>query len=176
MRSEWVTDDYFNFVLMCLTPPNRLAVEMSARYGMRIGDVLATKTANVKRGRWTYKEEKTGKARRITLSKDFQARLLEQAGRFFVFEHRTKVLEHRTRQSVYKDIRRVAKLLRLKPHISPHSARKIYAVDKRKSGKSIAQIQRLLNHSSESVTLIYALADEMERDSAKKNQRLTNIK
>lgn len=171
MRSEWVSDDYFNFVLMCLTPPNRLAVEMSARYGMRIGDVLATKTKDVKRGRWTYKEEKTGKARRITLSRDFQARLLEQAGRVFVFEHRTKVFEHRTRQSVYKDIRRVAKLLRLKAHLTPHSARKIYAVDKRKSGKSIAQIQKLLNHSSESVTLIYALADEM-----KEKSRLTNRK
>lgn len=171
MRSEWVSDDYFNFVLMCLTPSNRLAVEMSARYGMRIGDVLATKTKDVKRGRWTYKEEKTGKARRITLNRDFQARLLEQAGRVFVFEHRTKVFEHRTRQSVYKDIRRVAKLLRLKAHLTPHSARKIYAVDKRKSGKSIAQIQKLLNHSSESVTLIYALADEM-----KEKSRLTNQK
>lgn len=164
MRSEWTSDEWFNFVLMGLTPPNRLAVEMSARYGMRIGDVLATKTADVKKGRWTYKEEKTAKTRRITLSKNFQLRLLQQAGRVYIFEHRLNPFNHRTRQSVYKDVRRVADYLRLKEHISPHSARKIYAVNMYHRTKSMKKVQILLNHSDEAVTMIYALADLLQEN------------
>lgn len=163
MRSRWVTDEVMRAILVALTDTNRLAVEMSWRYGMRIGDVLAVKTAQVRRGRFTYSEEKTGKHRRITLSPDFQLRLLREAGRIYVFEHRYDVKRHRTRQSVYKDIRRAAALFRLGRGVSPHTARKCYAVKAyRESGKDLKRVQRLLNHSNEAVTMIYALADELE--------------
>ena len=162
MRSRWVSDEVIRAILVALMPPNRLAVEMSYRYGMRIGDVLATKTEDVRKGRWTYKEEKTGKRRRITLSPRFQIQLLQQAGRIYVFEHRLDVKRHRTRFTVYKDVRRAAELFRLGAGVSPHSARKGYAVrEYHQSGNDLNRVQRLLNHSSEAVTMIYALADEI---------------
>ena len=61
MRSDWVSDETMTHIMAALMPENRLAIEMSLRYGMRIGDVLATKTEEVKKGAWTYTEEKTGK-------------------------------------------------------------------------------------------------------------------
>lgn len=162
MRSRWVSDEAIRAILVALTLPNRLAVEMSYRYGMRIGDVLATKTEDVRKGRWTYKEEKTGKRRRITLSPSFQIQLLQQAGRIYVFEHRLDVKQHRTRFAVYKDVRRVAEFFRLGAGVSPHSARKCYAVrEYHQSGNDLKRVQKLLNHSSEAVTMIYALADEI---------------
>lgn len=161
MRSEWVSDDTVGYILRGLTEPNRLAIEMSLRYGMRIGDVLRTRRIDVERSRWTYKEEKTGKSRRIFLCPSFQERLLRQAGRIYIFEGRTDYKRHRTRQAVYKDIRRVAKFLRLDAHVSPHSARKIYAVDAFKRYGDLEKVQKLLNHSDEAVTMVYALADQV---------------
>lgn len=162
MRSRWVSDEVIRAILVALTPPNRLAVEMSYRHGMRIGDVLATRTEDVRKGRWTYKEEKTGKRRRITLSPAFQTRLLQQAGRIYAFEHRLDYKKHRTRFAVYKDVKRVAEFFRLGEGVSPHTARKGYAVrEYHKSGGDLKRVQKLLNHSSEAVTMIYALADEV---------------
>ena len=161
MRTNWICDDDFKVILRLLTPQNRLAVEMSLRYGMRIGDVLATKREDVARGDWTYKEQKTGKSRRIRCQGDFQGRLLSQAGRVYVFEHRTDWKKHRTRQAVYKDIKRAAKALRLDENVGTHSARKNYAVRQFRVTNDMKRVQRLLNHSDEAVTMLYALSDQM---------------
>lgn len=160
MRSEWVERDTVKIILALLMPANCLAVQMSLRYGMRIGDVLATKKKDVERGNWTYKEQKTGKSRRVTIADTFKAELLAQSGRIYIFEHRTDWTKHRTRQAVYKDIKRVAKLIHCDANFTPHSARKVYAVERLKSS-SIARVQKLLNHESEAVTQIYALADKL---------------
>lgn len=163
MRSRWIDDEKIRAVLLALTPQNALAAEMSYRYGMRIGDVLRTKTEDVRKGRWTYKEEKTGKTRRIALCKSFQAELLRSAGRVYVFEHRTDWTRHRTRQAVYKDIVRAATAFRLGRGISPHTMRKGYAVNAfKRSGGDLKKVQALLNHSDEAVTMIYALADQLD--------------
>lgn len=163
MRSEWVSDEIISHVLAALMPSNQLAIETSLRYGMRIGDVLSMRRIDVEKGSFTYKEEKTGKRRRIKLSQSFQLRLLGQSGRIFVFEHRLDVKKHRTRQAVYKDIKRAAKAFRVSERLSPHSARKIYAVDCFKKYGDIKKVQSLLNHDSEAVTMIYALADNLTK-------------
>lgn len=157
--SKWANDENIRAILTALTPKNRLACEVSWRYGLRIGDVLALKTDDVKKGRFSIREEKTGKIRRITLDKELQARLLSVAGKVYVFESRTDWTKHRTRQAVYKDIVRAAKIFRLKG-VTPHSLRKAYAVQKYHAfGDDIKRVQKLLNHSSEAVTMIYVLSD-----------------
>lgn len=161
MRTDWVCHDTFALILALLTEQNRLAVEMSARYGMRIGDVLKTKTSEVLKGDWTYREEKTGKKRRIRCRGKFRGELLAIAGDFFVFEHRLDSTKHRTRQAVYKDIKRASKALRLDENIGTHTARKIYAVDMYRVSENLSSVQKLLNHASEAVTMIYALADKI---------------
>lgn len=159
MRSEWVPHETIDHILAALMPANRLAIEVSMRYGMRIGDVLSMRRTDVEKGSWSYKEEKTGKSRRIRLSKLLQEHLLAQSGRVYIFEHRTDWKRHRTRQAVYKDIKRASKAFRVSGHVSPHTARKIYAVAAYKRYGNLKQVQKLLNHSSEAVTMIYALAD-----------------
>lgn len=163
MRSRWVADRSVESILDALTPANRLACEMSWRYGMRIGDVLDTRTRDVQKGRWSYREEKTDKRRRVCISEDMRRRLLGQAGAVYVFEGRLSPLKHRTRFAVYKDIRRAAELFRLGRGVSPHSLRKAYAVRTyHEGGNDLKRVQRLLNHDDEAVTMIYALADQME--------------
>ena len=143
-------------------PANRLAILVSLQTGLRIDDVLHLRTQDIKKDRFTIKEMKTGKSRRIRLSKALRDDLLSQAGRFFVFEGRNSPKDTRTRQAVYKDIKRAQKAFRVKnAQISPHSARKIYAVNAYKHYGNLKKVQQLLNHSNEAVTLLYAMADEI---------------
>lgn len=159
MRSQWVPDATMEHILAALTPENRLACEVSLATGLRIGDVLSLKPDQVRRQRFTIKEQKTGKPRRVYLPLSIVEALLRQAGRFWVFEGRTDPKKHRTRQAVFKDLRRAAVLFRCRPNVSPHSLRKMYAVNYYHKSGSLAKVQKLLNHSSEAVTVLYAMAD-----------------
>ena len=105
MRSDWICNADIEHVLAALTPENRLAAEISLATGLRIGDVLSLKTDQLQRRRFTVKEQKTGKSRRIYLPDELYNRALKAAGRFYVFEGRCDPKRHRTRQAVFKDIR-----------------------------------------------------------------------
>jgi len=66
----------------------------------------------------------------------------------------------RLAQAVWKDLKRAAQAYRLQQNVAPHSFRKIYAVDLLEKYGDIERVQRALNHSSPSVTMIYAMADK----------------
>ena len=161
MRSEWIRREEMAHVLAALTPPNRLACEISEATGLRIGDVLLLTREQVLSDRFSVREQKTGKVRRIYLPRELQLRALRMAGPVYVFSGRLDGRKPRTRQAVYKDLCRAARLFRLREHISPHSLRKVWAVEQLHGGKSLKQVQKLLNHRSEAVTMLYAMADEL---------------
>ena len=151
-------------LLAALTPPNRLALEISLATGLRISDVLGIKTEQVQKtanGRITLRQLKTGKSTRVRLPNELRARCLSLSGRVWVFEHRHDWTRHRTRQAVWKDLKRVARLFRVKSNIAPHTARKVWAVDAFKRTGNIKRVQELLQHESEAVTAIYAMADQL---------------
>ena len=161
-RTDYCEKPTLDHILAALMPANRLAILTSLQTGLRIDDVLHLKTEDLKRDRFTVKEMKTGKSRRIRLTRDLREALFRQAGRFFVFEGRNDPKKPRTRQAVYKDLVRAQNAFRVKRiKIRPHSARKIYAVNAYRKCGDIKKVQALLNHSSEAVTMLYALADEI---------------
>lgn len=162
MRSDYIQEQEFKHILAALTPENRLACEVSLATGLRISDVLDLRTARLA-PRITVRELKTGKSRRVYFPAELLDRMRAQAGKIFVWEHRTDCNRHRSRQAVYKDIKRAAALFRLPSglQLSTHSARKIYAVGVYRRTGSLARVQQLLNHSSEAVTMLYAMADRM---------------
>lgn len=166
MRSEWVEQDTMRLILAAMMPANGLAIEVSLYTGLRIDDVLSLKTAAVQRSARPYvRDSKTGKLHRIYLPAELRERMLAQAGRVWVWEHRLDWRRHRTRQAVYKDMRQAAAVYertgRLRAHISPHSARKVAAVRAYKRG-GLEAAQALLVHDTGHplVTLVYALADQ----------------
>ncbi len=161
MQSDYISPDMMEHVLAALMPANALAIRVSMETGLRIGDVLEIKTAEAQKGRWTVREGKTGKTRRVRLSKALQADVLRQSGHIWAFPGRSDGRCHRTRQAVYKDIRRAAEAFRLREHISPHTARKMYAVASLRRYGDVKKVQQLLNHDNEAVTMIYALADAL---------------
>lgn len=167
-RSSWVSDEAMGHVLAALTPQNRLVMEVCISTGLRVGDVLALKTAAL-RPRQTIREQKTGKTRRVRWRKDLYERMLAGAGRLWVFEGRTDWKRHRTRQAVWKDLRRISRVflpgggIPRGAQVSPHSARKMYAVGLLHQTGDLRRVQKELNHDSEAVTLLYAMADQIAR-------------
>lgn len=163
VQSKWVTPRQIEAILEALTPQNRLACKVSLITGLRINDCLNLKTEQIQKGRFTVREQKTGKTRRITLPKGLQEEVLRSAGTIYAFENRLNGRRPRTRQAVFKDLKRASVLFRVGKNVSPHSLRKIYAVSEFGKDHNLKRVQKLLNHSDEAVTMIYALADQVAK-------------
>lgn len=158
MKTEYLLQREVDLVLAALTDTNRLVMRTALQTGLRVGDVLALTPDRLKPHFWVT-EQKTGKRRQVGLSEPLLSDLKKHAGKQWVFPGRNP-MKHHTRQAVWKDVKRAAQAFRLKQNVGPHSARKVYAVDLMKRYGDIERVRRALNHSSESVTLIYAMADQ----------------
>lgn len=158
MRSDYYFKRELRHILAALYPENRLACEVSLATGLRIGDVLSLKTDMLK-NRFSVQEQKTGKRKAVYINNDLLERLLAVAGRVYVFPGRLDGRKHRTRQAVYKDVRRVRDAFRLKVNLSPHSMRKTYAVEMWHKYNEPRKVMDLLNHSNEAVTMLYLMAE-----------------
>lgn len=160
IKTDYIFKEELQHILATLTPPNRLALEVSLATGLRLSDVLSLKTHQVKQ-RFTVQEQKTGKSKKVYLPSELLERMLMQAGSIYIFPHRLDGRKCRTRQAVWKDIHRAMKLFRIPKNlvISPHTCRKVYAVEQFNKKGNLTAVKELLNHSSEGVTAIYAMAD-----------------
>ena len=165
-KTEYLLQREVDLILAALTPENRLVMRTALVTGLRVGDVLALKPERLKPHFWVT-EQKTGKKRQVGLPEPLLSDLKKNAGVLWVFPGRNPV-NPRTRQAVWKDVKRAAKAFRIPQNVGPHSARKVYAVDLMKKYGDIDRVRRASNHSSETVTLIYAMADQQL---AAKNRR-----
>jgi integrase len=161
MRTRTIPIDKLDFILAAMREENRLAIEIELATGLRIGDVLSLKRSDLVKDRVTVKESKTGKSKRVHIPQRIRNALFSRSvGSPWAFPGQRDKMRHRTRQAVYMDIKRVARALRLKG-IGTHSARKAYAVKAYNRLQSVEKVQKLLNHGSAEVTLLYALADKL---------------
>lgn len=162
MKTEYLLHREVEHVLAALMPVNRVVMRVCIHTGLRVGDVLALRTDQIAPRFWVT-EQKTKKRRIVGLPADLLADMRKIAGKKYVFEHSNDPERHRTRQAVWKDVKRAARAFRLPQNVAPHSARKVYAVDLLAKYGDIAKVQRALNHSGPSVTMIYAMADQLYR-------------
>lgn len=180
MTTDYIPQDIFSRLLEALTPQNALALELCMATGTRITDALRMTYQDAKdlvhlppqeRLNYTYTEQKTGKERTVYINLDWLSRaVLQHDPRSpWLFAGRDPQ-KHRTRQAVWKDLHRAAKLYRvngrrLKARIGTHTARKVYAVglyqEAVKNGEKdpLGLVRANLNHRDPAVTYLYALAD-----------------
>lgn len=158
MRTEYLIEREVERVLDLLTFENRLVLRVLLHTGLRIGDALALKPEQLRPNFWVT-EQKTGKRKQVGLPQPLLNDLRDSAGEYWVFPG-ADLRKHRSRQAVWKDVKRAAAALRLTQNVAPHSARKVYAVDLLKKYGDIEKVRRALNHGGMEVTLIYALADK----------------
>lgn len=159
MRADYVNSDALRLLINSMEWENGLALRVSLETGLRIGDVLRLRVVDLNGCRLSYVAQKTGKAGTKTIGKRLASLLRQNAGTTeWLFPSRQSKSGHRTRQAVYKDLKKVCKRLGVQGQISPHTARKSYAVkDFREHG--LDHVKRELQHDDTSVTLLYALSD-----------------
>lgn len=158
MKTEYLLRKEVDLVLAALMPANRLVMRVALHTGLRVGDVLALTPDKLRPHCWVT-ESKTGKRRQIGLPEPLLSDLRAQAGDKWVFPGKDPE-KHRTRQAVWKDVKRASRAFRLPQNVGPHSMRKVFAVDLMQKYGDIAKVQKALNHSNPAVTLIYAMADK----------------
>lgn len=138
-------------------PTIATALQLEANLGMRIGDILQMRLADIIRDGNRYRldvtEEKTGKRRTFTVPAEVYSFLRDYAdAQGICKEDRLFPL---TVRAVQKHLAKVCDLLELE-NVSTHSFRKFFAVDVyQQNGHDIALVQTLLQHSSPAITRRY---------------------
>lgn len=167
MKTEYLLNREVDKVLSALTQQNALVMRVALHTGLRVGDVLSIKTDQLSPRFWVT-ESKTKKRRQVGLPQPLLDDIKKTAGEFWAFPSRLDGKKHRSRQAVWKDIKRAAAAFRIPQNVGIHSARKVFAVDLLAKYGDIDRVRRALNHSSLAVTMIYAMADQQL---ASKNRR-----
>lgn len=162
VKTEYLLNKEVDRVLSALTWSNALVMRVCLHTGLRVGDVLALRPEQLKPRFWIT-EAKTGKRRMVGLPAPLLQDLKKSSGVVWVFPNRDDPNKHRSRQAVWKDVKRAARAFRLKQNVAPHSFRKVYAVNLMEKYGDIERVRRALNHGSETTTMIYAMAAELLR-------------
>lgn len=174
MTTEFLLDKEIEHVLAALMPQNQLIIRVVLHTGMRISDVLEMRTEDLKPSGW-YTEKKTGKRRRYGLDRGLLTEIRVQAGKVWAFPG-AKPGQHKTRQAVWKDVKRAQRAFRFEANLGTHSFRKVYAVHLMEKYGDIKRVQRNLNHASPTVTAIYAMSDILlERKLREKERRRKSV-
>ena len=140
---------------------NALALRTSLETGLRIGDVLKIKRSELNGRTIKFVAQKTGKPGKKVISVDLAKRLKQISGKVWIFEGRFGD-KPRTRQTVWKDVKKAAKTLKLNENVACHSARKTYAVEEYHE-KGLPAVQKDLQHDRADTTMIYCFADMLTR-------------
>ena len=156
-----------NLVLAALVPGNRAVCQVAMHTGLRVGDIVAIPRSKLSRCFWVT-EQKTGKRKQVGLPDWLLDDIREQAGDSpWAFPGRDPA-KHRTRQAVWKDLKRVQRAFRLPINVGTHSMRKEYAVELMRKYGELDRVKKALNHNSTTVTVIYAMADALTQSAAKR--------
>ncbi len=171
MKTSYLLDEQLDLVLAALTPANRLVAQVMLHTGLRVGDVVSLRADQVK-GRFTVREQKTGKSRRVSIPPWLvDALRAHSCGTEWAFPSPKDSTKHRTRQAVWADIKRAQRAFRLPVNAGSHSLRKVYAVDLMHRYGDLRKVQQALNHDNEAVTLLYALADQLVKTAPQRRKR-----
>lgn len=166
MTTEYLLNAQIELIFAALVPDNRRVLQVMLRTGLRVGDVLALKKDQLKRNFWVT-EKKTGKRKQVGLPAWLIEEIQRAAGDSeWAFPSPVDGSRPRTRQAVWKDLKRAARGLRIPVNVGTHSMRKAYAVDLMEKYGDIEKVMRDLNHSRPMVTMIYAMADKLLQSAA----------
>lgn len=159
MKSDYLDPRIYEKLYHVMQYDNILALRVALETGLRINDVLQLRWDDFKRdGKFSYIAQKTGKKGTKSISKELYQRIFaRKSGQIYLFPGRKRG-RHRTRQAVWKDIKKAAAALGVSGNASPHSARKTYAVVLRRR-EGMAAVQRELQHDRMDTTMLYAFSD-----------------
>ena len=165
LTTQYLLNEQVDRVLAALTPENELVCRACLQTGLRVSDVLQLKPEQIVPHCWVT-ESKTGKKKQIGFDEALREAILQQSSPFWAFPGRDR-RKHRTRQAVWRDIKRAAKAFRMPQNVGVHSLRKVYAVELMEKYGDIERVRKALNHDRYTTTMIYAMADKLMKGKPK---------
>jgi len=138
--------------------------------GLRISDLLKLTVKDVQgQERISIREQKTGKAKDFPLSENCKKAINEylkitKITDGYLFTSRKGNNKPITRIQAYRILSEAAKTIGITESIGTHTLRKTFGYHAYINGTDVTRIQKLLNHSSPSVTLAYIGITKEELD------------
>lgn len=158
MRSKYIETTELKKLRSVLAEEAWLPLWVSLETGLRIGDVVKLQKANLQTDGLHYKAQKTGKNGVAKISSELRKRLARIRGKW-LFPSPYKKGKHITRQCVWARIKAACEKAGLDSEgVSPHSLRKVFAVELYRE-KGFKAVQNALQHESAATTEIYSFAD-----------------
>lgn len=165
MQADFLNNETYRFIYSAMKYENALILRTCLESGLRVGDVCALPREALQGSKLHYTAQKTGKSGTVQISSDLANRLHREHGKW-LFPSPHDLSKHRTRQAVWRDMRKATAQLGIAEHASPHSARKTFAVDLYRE-KGLKAVQRALQHDRIDTTMIYAFSDILGGKTAK---------
>jgi integrase len=139
--------------------------------GLRISDLLKITHEDLQQDSIYIKEQKTGKNRKLTWNNEIKkiyAELDPATGYVFKSDsNRVKYLNKAlSKDYVGRTLKAYAIMAGVKGNISTHSLRKTFGYHIYQNSKDVVLVQKLLNHSSQAVTLRYIGIEQEMMDNA----------
>ena len=167
MRSKYIDEEEVVSLREALGTEAWLPLWVSLETGLRVGDVVKLRRANLQADGLHYRAEKTRKNGVAKIS-DRLRRALEGRRGKWLFPSPYKSGQHLTRQAVWSRAKRACKAAGLDPDgISPHTFRKVFAVELYRE-KGFRAVQEALQHANAATTEIYSFADWSTGENADK--------
>jgi len=169
IRSRYINGGDLEKIIHNVPASERLPFEIAVSTGLRIGDVVAIRLDQIDDSGDNmlirFVAQKTGKEGSATIPPPLAARIRRQMRSLrtskFLFPPAKRYAKtpHLTRQTCWARMKRAARAAGVSlDGVSPHSLRKVYAVDLRHE-KGLAAVRDALQHSNDAVTRVYAYAD-----------------
>ena len=164
MKSKYLETLEVKALRECLDEYSWLPLWVALETGLRVGDVVKLRTANLKPDGLHYKAQKTKKNGIAKISAELRKKLNKRGK--WLFPSPYKAGQHITRQCVWARVKKACERAGLSAEgVSPHSLRKVFAVELyRKEG--FRAVQDALQHSNGATTEIYSFADWSTGESA----------
>lgn len=166
MRSKYISDAYVKLLEGQLKREEWLPLEVARQTGLRIGDVVALRRADLDGNIIHYVAQKTNKAGSAVISAELSAELRSRRSRRskWLFPSPKNPREHLTRQACWARVKKACERLGVPPDgVSPHSMRKAYAVELYKR-EGLQAASRALQHDRAATTELYVMSDYLSPD------------
>lgn len=147
----------------------KVAMLLSLESGLRVSDVLCL-TYGQALGFTPLTEKKTKKEVTLRLPRYVQAILLDRLTRVpnannqtLVFPSQKNPEKPLNRSTLYRAVKKAAAEMGIRRNVSPHTARKIYAVEIYRATGDLNSVKENLRHDEMATTLLYAFSDKLQQ-------------
>lgn len=153
---------------------NYILVIFQLNMGLRIGDVVGLKVKDVKGSHVFLQEQKTKKSKKMLINDELKRELdryiqgMDDEDYLFPSRQSTGKAPHITTTQAYRIVKAIAERIGLK-HFGNHSLRKTFGKFYYHETGDLVKLQRIFNHSSQSVTMEYIGLTQEEIDKSLKN-------